>query len=176
MEARIDGVRVGSPERRRALALEVLQQLGIELPRATRQLRTSNGGQHRPRAQGYRLARVVEALDDEEQVSINEAGRNAVSGALGSHRYLGPHHVRSSRQHRRQVDTATQHLLAAAGEKAMIAKRRWVALDAALAGRDVGHLPGRAHVAVLAVLAALARRAFAPLAVSAVDVNAEDHA
>src|SRR5262249_43155286 len=172
----IDGVRVGSPERCRALALEVLQQLGIELPRTSRQLRPGHAGQHWPRAQGNWFARRIEALDDEEQVPINKAGRNALPHALGTQRHVGAYRIHLSPQRRREADTVAEHRLVTAGEKEMVAERQWVALDAALAGREVGHRPGWAHVAVLAVLAALARWTVAPLAVGAVDVNAEDHA
>src|SRR5262249_48078461 len=108
MKASIDGIRVGSPERRRALALEVLQQLGVEFPRTPRQLWTGDAGQHRPRAQSNWFARSIEALDDEEQVPIDEAGRNPVSHALGSHRHLGSYRIHLSPQRCREADTVTE--------------------------------------------------------------------
>src|SRR5262249_22571551 len=73
----------------------------------------------------------------------------------------------------RQAQAAAQHLLAAAGEEAVVDQRPRVALDAALAGGDVGQGAGRAHVAGLARLAAPPRGGLAPLAVGAVDVDAE---
>src|SRR5262249_20579254 len=44
------------------------------------------------------------------------------------------------------------------------------------AGGDVGHLPGRLHVAVLAMLTLALGRAFQPFAVGLINVDAEDHA
>src|SRR5260370_12270606 len=58
----------------------------------------------------------------------------------------------------------------------MARQRPGVALNAALAGGDVGEGPSRSHVTGLALLALAARRALEPFRVGAVHVYAEEDA
>src|SRR5437016_3935003 len=69
---------------------------------------------------------------------------------------------------------APQHDFLAVGEKAMIRQRPRIALDAALAGREVRHGAGRRHVTGLTLLALLPCGTFEPLGIGAVDMDPED--
>ena len=76
------------------------------------------------------------APDDQEQVAVDVAGRDAVADLVCSA------DVTSARPPARLADTerqARQHGLVAAGEEAVVGQRLRVALEAALAGGDVGH-------------------------------------
>src|SRR5207248_1247270 len=67
----------------------------------------------------------VAPLDDQEQVPVDEAGGDAVADPLHSERdpdALGL-------QLHAHLQTAAQHLLATAGEEAVVAEREGVALD-----------------------------------------------
>src|SRR5260370_18471002 len=72
------------------------------------------------------------------------------------------------------LQTAFQHLLAAAVEEDVVGQSLRIAFDAVVAGSNVGHFPGWLHVAILALHAALARRAGLPFGIGRIDANAKD--
>src|SRR5262249_16657024 len=123
-----------------------------------------------------RRARLVEAIDHENQVAIDEASRHTMANAVGPQFHRDPPCVRLAPQRCRETETAAEHLLAAACEEGGIAARPGIRLGAALAGSDVGHSSGRPHVAVLAVLAVASGGTVEPFAVGTVDMHAEDDA
>src|SRR5262245_2694454 len=67
------------------------------------------------------------------------------------------------------AEALPQQLLGAG--KAVAGQSRRIALDAAIAGGDIGQCPGRRHVTVLALFSLLPGRAGEPFSVSAVDMN-----
>src|SRR5262249_13572219 len=144
--------------------------------RTALQFRSRYSGQHRPGKQLQRLACLVEAIDNQEQMPVDEAGRHAMPRAVGPQRHLRSHCVRPTSPRGREAATAATHLRAATGEETMMAERRGITLDAALAGGDIRHGAGRTHVAVLAVASLSPGRTVEPLAVGAVDVDTEDDA
>src|SRR5262249_11607361 len=125
---------------------------------------------------GHRPAVGRKALHDKHQVTVGEAGRDAVAYVVGPDLDHGPRLRPRPVQPPRDVQALPQHGAPAARQEAVVGQRVRVARDAAGAGGDVHERAGRRHVAVLTLLPLAAGRAVEPLAVSAVNVDAEDRA
>src|SRR5579864_2672650 len=107
---------------------------------------------------------------------VHEARWHTVAHAIGLDAYRHALLVAVGLRLDLELQAAPKHIELAVDEKAVVAESSGVAVDAAVTGGDVRHLPGGGHVAMLALLAALPGGAGQPFAVGRVHRHAEDRA
>ena len=132
LQARVHRVRVGPPERRRDCGRR--NRAGAwrtACPPAPPAPCPTADGSRGPALDGDQFSRRVLALDDQDQMVVDESGRHAMAGPLRPEAHRRPHAVRLAPAVHRRPETGAQHLLLIAVEKDVIRQRRGVAFHAA---------------------------------------------
>src|SRR5262249_29288048 len=128
-QARVRGSVRGEPERRGCRAVASGHESGEEFAGETVEHRTNRRRETRAVTSGKRFSSRICGLDDEDEMTVDEARRHPMTHIIGPESDDGLHSGPVGPTVDRETDGVTQHRLLIRSEEAMIRQCQRVALD-----------------------------------------------